>query len=118
MRKEKPIKANNSVNEINEQEEDVNAFNYNNKGNFKNNYRGNQQNARGRGGYQPPARVGHKGPKHTQTQTVYIYIVQLDLLYNLTHVRNAFKGPLLDWFDSLKSISVDIRNWTQIQTGF
>jgi hypothetical protein len=43
------------VNEI-ELEEDDDVVNYNNNtGNFRSNYRGNQQNSRGRGGYQPPA---------------------------------------------------------------
>ena len=36
----------------------------------------------------------------------------------ITHVRNAFRGPLLDWFDSLKSLGVDIRIWNEIQERF
>ncbi len=56
LRKEKPIKSNNSsVNEINDQEPEIDAVN--NRGNFQNNYRGN--NSRGRGGY-PPARGGYR----------------------------------------------------------
>jgi hypothetical protein len=51
LRKEKPIKPNN---EMNNQEDNIDVVYYNNRGNFQNNYRGNQQNSRGRGGY-PPA---------------------------------------------------------------
>jgi hypothetical protein len=40
MRKEKPIKANNSVNEINDQEPEIDAVNK--KGNYQNNYKGNK----------------------------------------------------------------------------
>ncbi len=43
LRKEKPLKTNNSVNEINDQEPEIDAVN--NRGNFQNNYRGN--NSRG-----------------------------------------------------------------------
>jgi hypothetical protein len=56
LRKVKPLKTNNSVNEINDQEPEIDAVN--NRGNFQNNYRGN--NSRGRGGY-PPARGGYRG---------------------------------------------------------
>jgi hypothetical protein len=61
--KEKPIKANNSVNEINDQEPEIDAVN--NRGNFQNNYRGN--NSRGRGGY-PPARGGYRGPPNNNNK--------------------------------------------------
>ena len=62
LRKEKPLKSNGStVNEINEQEPEIDAVN--NRGNFQNNYRGN--NSRGRGGY-PPARGGYKGPPNNK----------------------------------------------------
>jgi hypothetical protein len=40
LRKKTPIKQNNSVNEINDQEDNVEAVKYNNRGNFQNNYRG------------------------------------------------------------------------------
>ncbi len=36
----------------------------------------------------------------------------------ITHVRNAFPGPLLDWFDSIQALGVDIRIWDQIQARF
>ena len=36
----------------------------------------------------------------------------------ITHVRNAFRGPLLDWFDSIQALGVDIRVWDQIQARF
>jgi hypothetical protein len=34
------------------------------------------------------------------------------------HVRNAFRGPLLDWFDSIQALGMDIRVWDQIQARF
>jgi hypothetical protein len=65
LRKEKPLKSNGStVNEINEQEPEIDAIN--NRGNFQNNYRGN--NSRGRGGY-PRARGGYRGTKDPPTIT-------------------------------------------------
>jgi hypothetical protein len=36
----------------------------------------------------------------------------------ITHVRNAFRGSLLDWYNSLKSLGVDITNWNQINETF
>ncbi len=33
----------------------------------------------------------------------------------ITHVRNDFRGPLLDWFDSIQALGVDIQVWDQIQ---
>jgi hypothetical protein len=33
----------------------------------------------------------------------------------ITNVRNAFGGSLLDLYDSLKSLCVDITNWNQIK---
>jgi hypothetical protein len=60
--KEKPIKANNPFNKINNQGEDVDAiYSYKNRGNFQSIYRGNQYNSRGRGGY-TPAQGGYRGP--------------------------------------------------------
>jgi hypothetical protein len=67
LRKEKLIKPNNSVNKIHDQENNVDGVNYNNRGNFQNNYRGNQ-NSRNRGGF-PPARGGYRGPQNQNTQT-------------------------------------------------
>jgi hypothetical protein len=72
LRKEKPIKTNNSANEINDQEDNVYAVNYNNRGNFQNNYTGNQQNSRGRDGYQP-ARGGYRGPQNTLTTATEVH---------------------------------------------
>jgi hypothetical protein len=43
---------------------------------------------------------------------------QLNDTQSITHVRKAFRGPLLNWFDSLKSLGVNIRVWNQIQTRF
>jgi hypothetical protein len=40
--------------------------------------------------------INHKeGAQWTAAQTI-------------THVRNAFRGPLLDWFNSIQSFGVDI----------
>jgi hypothetical protein len=36
----------------------------------------------------------------------------------ITHVRNAFRGSLLDWFDSIQALGMDIRVWDQIQARF
>ena len=36
----------------------------------------------------------------------------------ITHVRNAFRVPILDWFGSLKSLGVDIHIWNEIQERF
>jgi hypothetical protein len=66
--KEKPTKPNNSANEINDQEDNVDAVNYHIRGNFQNNYRGNQQNSRGRGGY-PPARGKYRGIQNTPSNS-------------------------------------------------
>jgi hypothetical protein len=64
LRKEKPIKANNSsVNEINEEETEIDAVN--NRGRNQNNYRGN--NSRGRGGYSA-ARGGYRGPPNNNNK--------------------------------------------------
>jgi hypothetical protein len=49
--------------------------------------------------------VNHKDTQWNDAQTI-------------THVENAFRGPLLNWFDSLQSLGVDIRVWAQIQTRF
>ena len=65
LRKEKPIKPNNSsINEINDQETEIDAVN--NRGNYQNNYRGN--NSRGRGGY-PTTRGGYRGPPNNNRGT-------------------------------------------------
>ena len=62
LKKEKPLKSNgSSVNEINEQDPEIDAVN--NRGNFQNNYRGN--NSKSRGAY-PPARGGYKGPPNNR----------------------------------------------------
>ena len=50
--------------------------------------------------------VNHKeGAKWNNAQTI-------------THVRNAFRQPLLHRHVSLKSITVDITNWDQIKAKF
>jgi hypothetical protein len=36
----------------------------------------------------------------------------------ITHVINAFRGPLIDWFDSIQTLGVDIQVWDQIQARF
>jgi hypothetical protein len=65
LRKEKPLKTNNSsANEINEEETEVDAVN--NRGSYQTNYRGN--NSRGRGGY-PTARGGYRGPPNNNKGT-------------------------------------------------
>ena len=68
LRKEKSIKTNSPVSEINDQENNIDAVNYNSRGNFQNNYTDKQQNFPGRGGY-PPARGGYKGPQNTSNNS-------------------------------------------------
>ncbi len=64
FRKEKPIKTNNSsVNEINDKETEIDAVN--NRGNFQNNYRGN--NSKGRGGYSN-AQGSYRGPPNNNNK--------------------------------------------------
>ena len=29
----------------------------------------------------------------------------------ITHVRNAFRGDLIDWFDSLSALGIDVAVW-------
>ena len=36
----------------------------------------------------------------------------------ITHVRNSLRGDLIDWFDSLKPLGVDITIWANIQAAF
>ena len=36
----------------------------------------------------------------------------------ITHVRNAFRGDLIDWFDSLASLNIDSRIWDNVKTSF
>jgi hypothetical protein len=82
LRKEKPIKPNIYVNQINDQETNVDVINYNNRSNFQNTYAGNQQNSRGRNGYLPalggylgiqntPSNSNRGAPPATQTRGTY-----------------------------------------------
>ena len=36
----------------------------------------------------------------------------------IMHVRNAFRGDLIDWFDSLASLGIDSRVWDNVRTTF
>ena len=36
----------------------------------------------------------------------------------ITHVRNALRGTLLDWYDSLEDLGVNITVWAEIQARF
>ena len=36
----------------------------------------------------------------------------------ITHVRNALRGPLLDWYDSLGDLGVNTAVWAEIQARF
>ena len=36
----------------------------------------------------------------------------------ITHVRNALRGDMIDWFDGLKPMKVDITVWANIQRIF
>ena len=36
----------------------------------------------------------------------------------ITHVKNAFRGDLIDWFDSLSALGIDTTNWDNVKTAF
>jgi hypothetical protein len=36
----------------------------------------------------------------------------------VTHVRNAFRGDLMDWFDSLHFLGIDTTIWENIRSAF
>ncbi len=40
------------------------------------------------------------------------------VVQTIAHVRSAFRRSLLDWYDSLTSLAVDITNWNQIKESF
>ena len=35
----------------------------------------------------------------------------------ITHVRNAFRGNLIDWFDSLSALGIDTAVWNNVKTA-
>ena len=36
----------------------------------------------------------------------------------ITHVRNAFRGDLIDWYDSLAALGIDSKVWDNVKTSF
>ena len=36
----------------------------------------------------------------------------------ITHVKNALRGEVIDWFDSLQAFDIDTQNWNEIKTAF
>ena len=36
----------------------------------------------------------------------------------ITHVKNAFRGDLIDWFNSLSALGIDNTNWDNVKTAF
>ena len=36
----------------------------------------------------------------------------------ITHVKNAFRGEVIDWFDSLKAFDINTQNWNEVKTAF
>ena len=36
----------------------------------------------------------------------------------ITHVRNAFRGDLIDWYDSLGALGIDSKVWDNVKTCF
>ena len=36
----------------------------------------------------------------------------------ITHVRNAFRGDLIDWYDSLGALGIDSKVWDNVKTSF
>ena len=36
----------------------------------------------------------------------------------ITHVRNAFRGDLIDWYDSLAALGIDSKVWDNVKISF
>ena len=36
----------------------------------------------------------------------------------ITHMKDAFRGEVIDWFDSLEAFDINIQNWNEIKTAF
>ena len=36
----------------------------------------------------------------------------------ITHVRNAFRGDLIDWYDSLAALGIDSKVWDNVKNSF